>query len=190
MNRQDKLRLIAASAILVAVPCYVICGLNHLCMDGHMEHPPYPSIDWLNDAAWVAAMVLSAAAGWKSNLTFKRSVLTGMILLLVSRLVLGSGGSFLFLLELPVVFAVTFTALFGFFFRDIDKSGLTSEQRRTHRRRIPRNWVGTLATLTIVLLSCYATIRIRDFIRVKSAPRIAITGNAIPGPSADACSPS
>ena len=59
-KRKDIRRIVATGAILLAVACYVICGLHHVCMAGHMQHPPYPLGDWLNDGAWVAAMATAA----------------------------------------------------------------------------------------------------------------------------------
>ncbi len=36
------------------------CFHHHVCMDGHMQHPPYPSWHYALDAGWVLAVLLAA----------------------------------------------------------------------------------------------------------------------------------
>jgi hypothetical protein len=46
---KDLRRIIVASAILLATPFYLFCGTHHVCMYGHMQHPPYSSAHVAND---------------------------------------------------------------------------------------------------------------------------------------------
>jgi HEAT repeat protein len=180
MHPTDRRRIVTAIAILLAVPGYVICGLQHVCMAGHMQHPVYPPIHWLNDVGWLCAMVVAAVFCWKSNLRFKRSVFFGLIALAASRLLLGSGGSLFFLIEIPILAGVTLAALIGLKFPDIDRAGWTKQEWSAHRRNIIHKWVISIGAGAFAVLTVFAAIKIIDVIRKKSAERIEITANSIP----------
>lgn len=179
-TRKDTRRLIVSAAILVAVPCYIFCGLHHICMAGHMKHPPYPTLAWLNDGSWIAAMVIAAVLSWNSNLRLRRSALAILALLLTSRLLLGSGGGFFFLIELPLVICLTLAAIIGLWSPDKDRSNWSQEEHRSHRRKLLRNWGMGMGILAFAVIAAYAGIHIRNFLRDQSAPRIGIAATAIP----------
>jgi HEAT repeat protein len=180
MPSTDRRRIVTSIAILLAVPGYVICGLRHICMAGHMHHPVYPPIHWLNDVFWLCAMAVAAVFCWKSNLRFKRSVFLGLIALAASRLLLGSGGSLLFLIEIPILAGVVLAALIGLKFPDIDRSGWSKQERSARRRRIIRSWVISTGACAAAVLAVFGAVKVRDILRIKSAPRIEISASSIP----------
>jgi HEAT repeat protein len=179
MHPGDRRRIITAIAILLAVPGYVICGLRHVCMAGHMQHPFSP-LDWLHDVGWLCAMAVAAVFCWRSNLRFKRSVFAGLLALACSRLLLGSGGGLLFLIELPVLAGVVAAALIGLRFPDADRTAWTRQERSAYRRKIIRRWVIAAGTCAFAVLAVFAAVEIMDVIRKRSAKRIEITADAIP----------
>jgi len=52
----------ATFLIAVAAAASVWCYLNHVCMAGHMKHPPYPVWHGLCDMAWTTTTI--GAALW------------------------------------------------------------------------------------------------------------------------------
>jgi HEAT repeat protein len=180
MHPTDRRRIVTAIAVLLAVPGYVICGMQHVCMAGHMQHPVYPPVHWLNDCFWLCAMAVAAVFCWKSNLRFKRSVFVGLIALAASRLLLGSGGSLFFLIEIPLLAGVALAALVGLKFPDIDRTNWSKHQWSAHRRSIIRKSVISIGAGAFAVLTVFAAIKIIDIIRKKSAERIEITANSIP----------
>ena len=179
MTLNNCRRLATSIGILLAAPGYVICGLRHVCMAGHMHHPVSP-LDWLNDVWWLCAMSVAAVFCWKSNLRFKRSVFFGLIALVSSRLLLGSGGSLFFLIEIPILAGVVLAALLGLRFPEIDRADWSKQERSAHLRSIIRKWVISVGAFAFAVLAVFAAIEIIDIIRKKSAKRIEIAANAIP----------
>ena len=180
MHPNDRRRLATAIAILLAVPGYVICGLQHVCMAGHMKHPIYPPIHWLNDCFWLSAMAVAAVLSWKSNLRFKRCVFLGLVAMASSRLLLGSGGSLFFLIEIPILAGAVLAALIGMRFPSIDRADWSKQERSAHRRRIVRGWVVSIGACASAVLAILAVIKARDIIRINFAPRIEVGASAIP----------
>ena len=125
---RDLMRRIAAATALVAAPLFVMCGLTHVCMAGHMHHPPYPSWQYAADATWVIGFIAAAVLAFRSNLPARRAFLTLAVLLPISRLLLGSGGGILFLLELPVLVALIVLAILGLFRSGKDWTTVSAEE--------------------------------------------------------------
>ncbi len=84
-----------------------------------MAHPPYPWWHYACDAAWVAAFLVAAFFGFylrqQCSPYVRQPCLvssTALVVLLVSRLLTGSGsGMLLLLLELPTLIVVLFSVL-------------------------------------------------------------------------------
>ena len=53
MNSPERRMKVVAILALLATPCYIICFLEHVCMAGHMHHPPYSLWQWINDFFWI-----------------------------------------------------------------------------------------------------------------------------------------
>ena len=93
-----KLKVSAASiAVLLAVAlaCSTFCFDAHVCMVGHMDHPPYTIREYAGDALWVASLILSLIflARIRSHASLASALLTGFVL--SYRFVFGSFGGIL-----------------------------------------------------------------------------------------------
>lgn len=144
---KDFRRIVTSLALLVSCPLYVLCGSRHVCMAGHMRHPPYPAIDLVIDAAWIIGFVLAGVLSWKSNLHLRRTILWLTFLLLASRLLLGSGGGILFLVELPALLVVLIAGIRNLFGGAKDWDSMPSPERTTHRRKIRRRWAIAMSVI-------------------------------------------
>jgi len=115
----DKRRLrsfIVMGGTLVATPLYVVCGFRHVCMAGHMQHPPYSAVDWGMDVAWLVGFLLGAVGCLRSDLCLRRSLSGAFALLIVSRLAVGSGAGALFFVEFPLLVLVLAAIVGSLFF--------------------------------------------------------------------------
>jgi hypothetical protein len=43
------------------------CNLNHICMDGHMQHPPFPAWHYPMDVLWFLAVPLAPVLMWRRS---------------------------------------------------------------------------------------------------------------------------
>jgi len=100
---RNREQLTARFAALIGAPFYVVCGISHVCMDGHMAHPPYAALHYINDLIWIASYGSVAVLGLLKDLPRRGSLLGFSAFLLLSRLAMGSGGGMLFIFELPVL---------------------------------------------------------------------------------------
>jgi ankyrin repeat protein len=152
------LRRLAAIACLAAIPFYWWCGAEHICMAGHMQHPPYPTWHVANDVLWNSLLVVAAVAGMLSDFRGKL-VLVGLAgALAFSRLGLGSGG-ILFLLEIVVASALVLLAALNvvrpksFEVNVSDAAGLSSWARFGRNAYVVLSLIPMLA-LGIVFWGC------------------------------------
>jgi hypothetical protein len=88
---------------LLGIPGFLICGIAHVCMAGHMQHPPYSWLNFAIDGVWVVCFAAAAVLAFRSRLPRRLRVSGLLVVLIVSRLLLGSWGGELFLFELPAV---------------------------------------------------------------------------------------
>ena len=139
-SARDIQRIVVAIAVLIATPLYVICGVLHVCMAGHMRHAPYPVWHYFIDGGWAACFVITGVLSWKSNLRLRKTAAGFAAVLLLSRLVLGSGGGIFFLLELPLLVVLVVVAVRGLFSGAPDWTQVSEEMRQRHRRRVCRGW--------------------------------------------------
>ena len=54
----------AVLPLILFVSCLLasgVCWQAHICMDGHMKHPPYAVADYVRDAGWTLGLVTAAA---------------------------------------------------------------------------------------------------------------------------------
>ena len=93
----DRRRIITAAALLVASPCYVFCGFSHICMCGHMQHPPFPLWHYANDFLWVTGYAIALVLCLRSNIPRWELVFGCTLFLILSRLLLD-----LFPLTVPI----------------------------------------------------------------------------------------
>ena len=70
MTSKDRLRLLTAAIVLIAiVPC-ARCTSFHTCVCGHLAHPPY-AWEYENDILWVGLFLTAGVSVWFSNMYAK-----------------------------------------------------------------------------------------------------------------------
>ena len=140
MNNGTFRRRTVAIPILLASPFYVFCGLNHICMAGHMQHAPYPIPHYANDALWIVCFIVAGVLCWKSNIHKRKTTFVLLLLLFLLRILLGSAGGASFILELPLLIVVAVFAIRSLRSAGKDFSEASQEEKRAHRRRVAKGW--------------------------------------------------
>ena len=77
---------------LSAAISYYGCYRDHVCMGGHLEHPPYPAITYFSDAGWAIGLIVSAVMLARSKSPFRIAAVTTAGFLISMRFVFGSFG--------------------------------------------------------------------------------------------------
>lgn len=107
-----NLAQLGAWVLLTAgIPPYVLCGVLHICMDGHMRHPPYAYWHRVIDVTWIAGIVVGVVLCCIHSDRSRKKVILGGAILFISRVLLASAGGGLFLLELPLIGIVVYGAI-------------------------------------------------------------------------------
>jgi len=108
-----KRRRFAGIAALTGSPSFLFCGMGHICMAGHMQHPPFPAWHFISDGLWATLFVAAGIFGLSSD--FRRRLIFGVLCLFlpIMRLGLGSLGGVGFLLELPAWITVVVMSIRG-----------------------------------------------------------------------------
>ncbi len=171
----DARRILVAMAILTASPFYVMCGMMHVCMAGHMQHQPYPAWHYLIDGAWILGVVTSVVFCWKANLRLRKTLVMLVTFLLLSRLVLGSGGGILFLIEFPVLLVGIGLAVRNLVSGALDLREMTGEQKHMRQRSIIRGWTIVGATLAVIGVLVWGGPRCYRFVKTKTAEEVSFT---------------
>lgn len=70
----------------------VWCYWHHVCMEGHMGHPPYPSWHYLFDTLWVASLAASVIWTWRARSALSLGLAAFAAFLVCFRFLLGSAG--------------------------------------------------------------------------------------------------
>jgi hypothetical protein len=91
-----------AALWLVGMPPFVVCAVTHICMAGHMQHPPFPLWQWLNDLAWAFCMASCFVLSWKTRAKRIGWLRYGSLACILLRIPLGDLGGTAFLVELPL----------------------------------------------------------------------------------------
>jgi hypothetical protein len=97
-NPRRAARIAATVALVVlGLAGSAWCGTSHICMAGHMAHPPYPAWHFVVDASWTLSLVGAAALACTSRAASSLTLVFWVAFLLSYRYVLGSaGGQFMF----------------------------------------------------------------------------------------------
>jgi len=80
---------------LLGAAGFVSCYLRHICMEGHMKHPPYGAGEYWLDVAWTLAWVLAAIGFARTGSRIGVTFAVVLPCLVIYRLVLGSAGGLL-----------------------------------------------------------------------------------------------
>ncbi len=180
-DKQKIRRWTVSGLLLLAAPLYVVCGLSHVCMCGHMEHGPYSFIHMLNDYAWIFAMVISCVFCWKSDMYGRWTVFFICVFLGLSRVLLGSGGSVFFLFEIPLLIWLIVLAIRGFFKGAKDWRQATVEEWRRHYKRTWRIFFVSLGIAIALVLAVWGGYHLWWGIRRALVPRVQVTARPFTG---------
>ena len=102
-TRNTKSRdLFVYTLVIIAIPSYIWCASAHICMAGHLQHPPYPAIQWVSDALWAVCMVIAAAYAVRSGIKRKVFFIIALAVLFISR-ILGSLGGVALIIEYTIL---------------------------------------------------------------------------------------
>ena len=107
---EECAQVVGAYLLMASIPFYIACGALHVCMAGHMQHPPYAWWQFGNDYVWSIGLPVGVFLCWFSGCRRSTRIAVASIGLWISRLVLGSGGGSLFLFELPIIGLVVHAA--------------------------------------------------------------------------------
>jgi hypothetical protein len=91
-----------AIACLAGVSGSVACFMLHICMAGHMQHPPYAFWEYAMDVLWPAALIVGALRCGESKIRRKKVFIYLSIVLIPSRFLAGSLGGTALLWEVPI----------------------------------------------------------------------------------------
>ena len=171
---KDRCRIIASLALLIGCPFYVLCAFRHICMAGHMQHPPYPAADLIIDAVWIGGFILAGGLSWKSNLHLRRTTHLLVLLLLLSRLLLGSGGGILFLVELPILVMLLIVSIRNLFSGAKDWDAVPRPERMAHRRKVLRRWVIVAIAIVGTGFLAWGSTELYWFVRRATTPRVQV----------------
>jgi hypothetical protein len=95
---------------LAGIPGYAWCGTHHICAHGHLFHDP-PGWYLYCDFLWVAAFVGAALAVLRSDARVRVVLFSMLLLLVVSRFLMGSGGGTHDLIEFPLLMYLALRAV-------------------------------------------------------------------------------
>jgi hypothetical protein len=180
LNFPDRRRVLSAWLVLVGLPGFIFCGLAHICMDGHMAHPPYAAWHYVVDVLWSGCFLSAALIGLKSNLILRGCLCPLLPGLVVIRLFMGSLGGLTLLLELPLSVIIAVVA-----FRSLRRSGFdplthTEAEQMQHKKSIKRRLVFIFLGLFAAVLLVCAAFFVRQLVRVSRVPRIIILESSLP----------
>ncbi len=93
---------LVAGLTLAGMPLYLACALLHICMDGHLRHPPYAALHFVSDVLWIFAFAVAMVLAFRSTLANRIWYLAYLPLLASWRLIFSSMGGLLFAVEAPI----------------------------------------------------------------------------------------
>ena len=89
----DTRRLVSCIAAIVAVPFFLCCGIGHLCIEGHFEHPPYHWLDYASDITWIILLPIAFVFSFRSNIAPRKlkTAYIAVLLFVMALRVMGEG---------------------------------------------------------------------------------------------------
>ena len=175
----DRWRIVAALLFLGAMPSFLFCT-THICMAGHMRHPPHPFWQMMSDALWCSLYLGAAVAALGSNISFRRFFVLIPGLLCISRLVLGSLGGMNLLLEVPMCLFLSVVAVRALRRAGVDWSKATDAERCAHRRTVVRRWKDCGVSLLVGAVVLLIGWQVYRWVRVSRVPKVVVTEDAMP----------
>lgn len=179
LNKPNMLRKSSAILFLVGCPGFVFCSLTHICMAGHMQHPPYPTWHLISDYIWLISYILAGVLAFRSNINF-RKIFSILVLLLCLSRSLGSGGGGLQIVELPILIFLIINSIRGLRRAAFEKTQASENELSQHKKIIRRRW--TIAGICFIacIILCLMTWVIFDIVRVSRVPLTTVSESSIP----------
>ena len=87
----------------LSVPGYIWCSFNHICMCGHMAHPPYAIWEIVSDVFWLSCLVTAAAL-----LIKRRKLISGILFLVIASHIIFMGLAYPIFLWALIVSIINF----------------------------------------------------------------------------------
>jgi hypothetical protein len=113
-KRKPRDRSVYAGALyLLGLPGYVHCTFSHLCVAGHMKHPPFGFLDWIVEGLWMSAFLGAFLLGFQSGRKWSRVLGYCSLFLLVSRLLMYNIFFLMILIDGPIAFYLLVFTLIG-----------------------------------------------------------------------------
>src|SRR5262245_42136405 len=97
MNPASRRSLLSSCLALLAVPGYLIC-VTHICKCGHLVHA-HGQYDLVTDCIWIALFVSSAVFVASSDMRLRSIQCSFILCLVLSRVLLRSGGGWMIPIE-------------------------------------------------------------------------------------------
>ena len=107
---KKRLKAVAILALL-GTPSYALCFGWHICMAGHMQHPPIPLYQWISDFWWMACFTSALVFSTRLRAEHKVLFVVGTFVLIVSRIPFGSCCGMAFFIELPFLIVIVVCAI-------------------------------------------------------------------------------
>ncbi len=79
----DKRRTVVTALLALGVPFQWHCVFAHICMAGHMAHPPYSMWDHAADVFWQGCYVAGGVFVWRSRFKYRLSIFLCLLLSVV-----------------------------------------------------------------------------------------------------------
>ncbi len=110
INMSKQLKLVAILSLVGAL-LNIACFALHICMAGHMQHPPYFLYDFISDWLWVFCFGCVTILSFWLKAKRKWWFLFGPIFLLYFRIKLESMGGCSIIIELPLLIVIIVFAI-------------------------------------------------------------------------------
>lgn len=180
LNNPDTQRKLSAVLVLIGSPGFVFCFMAHICMAGHMHHPPYPPWHFYSDYIWQISYILAGVLAFRSNISFRHIFSILVLLLLLSRLVLGSGGGGLVIFEIPILTFLIINSIRGLRFAAFDKTKASEIEFTKHKQTVTRRWLIVGICSAGCFLAALLSWIIFDIVRVSRVPVTIVPESSIP----------
>jgi len=145
-----------------------------------MQHPPYSFWHYVFDTLWLCCYLVAALIGWKSNLISRRFLCYLLPGLCVSRLVMGSLGGILLLLELPLCLIAAVVSFRSLRRAGVEWSALSDSEKIQRQKTVKRRLASVSVTILAVVLLCWMGWFVYQFVRVSRVPRVTVSKSSLP----------
>jgi len=114
--KAQRLLRINGMFFLAAMPGYIACAFLHMCMAGHMKHPPYTLWHYGLDGSWMLFLMSSMVISIAAKSANREYYVGGSLLLFLTRFFIpGMLVGIALIIQAPIVIVLTFNAMYHVF---------------------------------------------------------------------------